>query len=115
MLPIARWAALSIAVIVFAVGVIPFVLSFNVAVKQSTQLVTDGIYRRTRHPHYLSNIIWGASLPFLFSSWWSLLFFVFSLFVVYFLIRREEETLVQEFGKEYEDYKARVPMLIPKW
>jgi protein-S-isoprenylcysteine O-methyltransferase Ste14 len=35
--------------------------------------------------------------------------------VIIFLISwKEEEELIKEFGKEYEDYKKKVPMLVPK-
>jgi len=35
--------------------------------------------------------------------------------VLIFLISwKEEKELIREFGKEYEDYREKVPMLMPK-
>jgi len=34
--------------------------------------------------------------------------------LVYFISRKEEKEILMEFGKEYEDYRGKVPMLIPK-
>ena len=113
-IPIPRWIMISIGGIVFFIGMIPFILSLKVAVKGSSNLVTDGIYAHIRHPHYLSNIIWGFSGTFFFSSWWSLLVFIVSLPVVYYLIRREERKLMQKYGEEYIQYRERVPMFLPR-
>jgi len=35
--------------------------------------------------------------------------------LIYLLSWKEEEELIREFGKEYEDYKKKVPMLIPRF
>jgi protein-S-isoprenylcysteine O-methyltransferase Ste14 len=34
--------------------------------------------------------------------------------LVYLISRKEEKEILREFGKEYEDYGDKVPMLIPK-
>ena len=34
--------------------------------------------------------------------------------LVYVISKKEEEELIKEFGKEYENYKKKVPMLIPR-
>jgi len=34
--------------------------------------------------------------------------------LIYLISRKEEEELTKEFGKEYENYEERVPMLIPR-
>jgi len=36
------------------------------------------------------------------------------IFLVYLISWKEEEELTREFGKEYDDYKKNVPMLLPK-
>lgn len=107
------WLMVLPGAILFAIGVIPFVLSIRV-VMGSDELVTDGIYAHTRHPHYLSNILWGFSCAFLFGSWWSLFIVFVSLPFIYLLIRREEARLLRIYGKEYEQYKRKVPMILPK-
>jgi protein-S-isoprenylcysteine O-methyltransferase Ste14 len=34
--------------------------------------------------------------------------------LVYLISRKEEKEILREFGEEYEDYRDKVPMLIPK-
>ena len=34
--------------------------------------------------------------------------------IVYLISWKEERELIKELGKEYEEYKKRVPMLIPR-
>jgi len=34
--------------------------------------------------------------------------------LIYLISRKEEKELIREFGREYEDYKKKVPMLIPR-
>ena len=80
---------------------------------KSATLVTDGLYAYVRHPLY------SAGLVFIwFSSEMTVnrlaLFAVFTLYIIigaYF----EERKLLKDFGEAYAQYKARVPMLIPKW
>lgn len=113
-IPLPQWIMISIGAVIAAIGMTPFILSFGVAVKGSGKLVTNGIYAHIRHPHYLSNMIWGFSFPFFFRSWWSLLGFIISLFPVYYLIKREEEKLGRKYGEEYNRYRKQVPMFLPR-
>jgi protein-S-isoprenylcysteine O-methyltransferase Ste14 len=53
-------------------------------------------------------------MTFIFSAWYSLLSTPLVIVLIYLISRKEEEELIREFGREYEDYKKRVPMLIPK-
>jgi protein-S-isoprenylcysteine O-methyltransferase Ste14 len=55
-----------------------------------------------------------VGISFLLSAWYSLLVTPLMIFLVYLISWKEEEELVREFGKEYDDYKKNVPMLLPK-
>jgi protein-S-isoprenylcysteine O-methyltransferase Ste14 len=71
------------------------------------QLVTNGPYRRVRHPGYLSNLLCLAGIGLALSS---LVGLGLTLFVVPLIVRRivrEEEMLRAEFGQEYECYRQR--------
>ena len=68
-------------------------------------LITDGVYKKIRHPMYFGQIlmliggpVFGGSLIMLALS---------PLFIIQLLIWRymEEKELMEEFGKEYEEYK----------
>jgi len=37
------------------------------------------------------------------------------LILIYLISKKEEDELINEFGKEYKDYQKKVPMLIPRW
>jgi protein-S-isoprenylcysteine O-methyltransferase Ste14 len=34
--------------------------------------------------------------------------------LIFLISRKEEEELIREFGKEYEDYAKNVPMIVPR-
>jgi protein-S-isoprenylcysteine O-methyltransferase Ste14 len=78
------------------------------------KLVTTGAYGIARNPIYSSAtflILPGVALLTL--TW---VYFVVSVFLyigVMIFIGTEEKQLTAAFGKEYEDYKARVDRLIP--
>jgi methanethiol S-methyltransferase len=83
--------------------------------KQSGNLVTTGIYRFVRHPLYtFSLLILWLSPSMTMNS-----LIVYSALTIYVLVGIvfEERKLLQEFGKEYADYKSTTPMLLPglKW
>ena len=81
---------------------------------RTEKIVTTGIYSIVRHPQYLGGLLAHVGISFLLSAWCSLLFTPLMAVLVYLASRKEEEELIREFGKEYEDYKEKVPMLIPK-
>ncbi len=81
---------------------------------RSEKIVTRGVYSIVRHPQYLGGLLAHVGISFLFSAWYSLVATPLMVVLVYLVSRKEEEELIREFGKEYEDYKKNVPMLIPK-
>lgn len=81
---------------------------------RAEKIVTIGVYSIIRHPQYLGGLLAHVSISFLLSGWYSLLLTPLMIVLVYLISRKEEEELIREFGKEYEDYKKRVPMLIPR-
>ena len=70
-------------------------------------LVTEGIYKYTRHPMYLGEILMLISAPVFGSS--LLTFGLSPIFIIQILIWRhyEEKELLSEFPKEYAEYKNR--------
>jgi len=77
------------------------------------RLVTDGIYAFVRHPQYLGfltltlgMIVQWATLPTFLM--WPLLVVLY-----YRLAREEEKEMEEKFGKEYLEYKHKVPLFIP--
>lgn len=78
------------------------------------RLATTGVYAKVRHPIYSADIIlaWGVfvNVPTLRA----LLCVVWMTMVLLAWMRLEEAALVERFGEEYEAYRRRTPMVIPR-
>ena len=78
------------------------------------EIRTTGIYGRMRHPRYAAMLIstlgacLAAARPVMWgiAAGWGV--------VVLLMIRAEERELVRRFGAEYEEYRRRVPALVPR-
>ena len=79
----------------------------------ASELKINGIHRFVRHPLYSGTILFVWGLFFVFPFLNNLI--AASLLTIYVLIGIvfEEKKLKNEFGKNYEEYISRVPMLIP--
>ena len=82
---------------------------------RAERIVTTGVYSSVRHPQYFGGLLAHIGFSFLFSGMYSLLVTPLVIAVVYIISWKEEKELIKEFCQEYEDYKSRVPMLIPKF
>lgn len=75
----------------------------------TTAIVSDGVFRFSRNPLYLSLTLLYIGISLLFEATWSLLLLVPLLVVVQVgVIQREEQYLERRFGDVYLTYKARV-------
>ena len=81
---------------------------------RTEKIVTREVYSIVRHPQYLGGLLAHLGISFQLSAWYSLLSTPLMVVLIYLISKKEEEELIKEFGKEYEDYKKKVPMLIPK-
>ncbi len=86
-----------------------FVAVFN------QELVTHGPYKYVRHPLYALGCIFLVSISLLTCNW---IIFAYAcsgiMSMRYMVIPREEEYLMERFGKCYEDYRNNTGMLVPK-
>lgn len=77
--------------------------------QKPTKLIQDGLYRFSRNPLYLGEVVMLIGLTLLFGSLWTLLpIAIFALLVTVLFILPEERLLKEEFGQEYESYRRRV-------
>ncbi len=77
--------------------------------ERTTALVTEGPYRFTRNPLYLSLTLVYGGIAALSNTLWATLLLPFVLLVMRRgVIDREERYLEREFGEEYLRYKTRV-------
>jgi protein-S-isoprenylcysteine O-methyltransferase Ste14 len=98
---------------IFIIGVIILITaSINVYRTAPGEPFTEGMYRLSRHPMYLSMIVVYLSVSIAAASW---LFFLITI-ATYFLQRwqmiREEEYCCEKFGRSYCDYRDRTPRWI---
>lgn len=75
----------------------------------STALVTEGPYRFTRNPIYLSLTLLYTGIGLLANSLWAMLLLPVLIQIINRgVIEREERYLETTFGKRYRDYASRV-------
>jgi len=79
------------------------------------QLMTEGIFRYIRHPHYTSLLIIGFGLALFFCSLAALLIAIIAVPIMIWSIIDEEKILIKQYGEEYKKYMKKVPWrIIPK-
>lgn len=77
--------------------------------KPAKAIVTEGPFRHSRNPMYLSLTIFYTGISLALSALWPLLLLPGVLAVMHFgVILREERYLERKFGDVYLQYKARV-------
>jgi protein-S-isoprenylcysteine O-methyltransferase Ste14 len=81
---------------------------------RTEKVITTGVYSLVRHPQYLGALLAHLALSILFSALYSLLFTPLLIIYLFLIAWKEEKELVKEFGIEYDEYKSKVPMFIPK-
>ena len=82
--------------------------SFNVR-KPTTTLITDGPFRFSRNPGYLSLSLLYAGIAVAIENLWAFVLLAPALVVMHYgVILREEQYLERKFGEEYLRYKASV-------
>ena len=84
------------------------------ALKEDHHLLTEGIYNHIRHPLYAGGMLGRCGLGLSFRGYLGTIVFV----LVYFIIFRkrmdiEEQSLISEFGDEYEKYMKQTKRLFP--
>ena len=92
-------------------GVKPLIRYINNRPATPQQIIAKGPYRWSRHPLYLFAIIliWACPMltldRLLFNTMWTI-WIIIGTFL-------EDRDLHREFGRQYKEYSAQVPMLIP--
>ncbi len=81
---------------------------------RAEKVITTGVYSIIRHPQNFGALLAHLGISIILSALYSLLLTPFMVLYIYFISVKEEKELIIEFGEEYEDYKAKVPMLIPR-
>jgi protein-S-isoprenylcysteine O-methyltransferase Ste14 len=77
------------------------------------QVITKSVFSIVRHPIYFGSIITILGLVILTLSILSFIIWLIIVVFYYYVSRHEEKLLIAKFGKEYEEYMRKVPMLFP--
>lgn len=113
-----------VGLLVFALGLWLFLWTISIFYKvgggtpspiiPTQKLVTEGPYGYCRNPMYLGVIFWICGFGIILNSFWFILAgLIIPFFYLIYVKLIEEKELELRFGKEYPEYKKRVPFLIP--
>lgn len=88
--------------------------SITLEVRDQQRLVTEGLYRRIRHPMYAALLLYGVGQALVVPNWLAgPSYAVAMLSLVALRVGPEERMMLDEFGKDYEAYRTRTKRLIP--
>ncbi len=89
--------------------------SSTVEPEPKQRLLTDGVYKRIRHPMYTAHVLWGIAqtllLPNLIAGPLALVL-IFA--VIGLRVPREEQAMLEEFGDDYRRYIKTTGRILPK-
>ncbi len=84
-------------------------------IRKARVLAISGPYAYTRNPLYLGSAFLGAGFAAAAGVWWLVLVFLILYMSIYLPVMRVEETDIGNiFGAEYDEYKANVPLFLPR-
>lgn len=88
--------------------------SVTLEVRENHRLITEGIYRRIRHPMYAALFLYSIGQALVVPNWVAGPSY-FVMFGTLFALRigAEERMMFEAFGDEYTAYKARTKRLVP--
>jgi protein-S-isoprenylcysteine O-methyltransferase Ste14 len=113
-----RWIGVALFAVGGALRVWPvYVLGVRfsglVAIQPDHKLVTTGVYGVIRHPSYLGLLVTTLGWGLAFRSGVGMLLTALVVPVLVARIHAEERLLAQQFGPEYDSYRARTWRLLP--
>jgi protein-S-isoprenylcysteine O-methyltransferase Ste14 len=89
--------------------------SISLEIRDSHQLVTDGLYRFVRHPMYSSFWLWAIAQVLLLPNWIAGLAGLAGVAILYFVRVGPEEAMMRKtFGAAYDDYARKTGRVIPR-
>jgi protein-S-isoprenylcysteine O-methyltransferase Ste14 len=88
--------------------------SISLQVREKHQLVTHGVYRWVRHPMYFSLLVCSAGQVLAVPNWLAGPSYMMAIVLIVALrMEPEERMMLEEFGKDYQAYKATTRRLVP--
>lgn len=104
-----------LAIRVYTVGHTPKNTSGRNTRKQVADVLnTTGAYSVVRNPLYLGNFFMGLGIALFAFFWWLVVIYILAFWLYYERIIFAEETyLTEKFGKDYLDWAATTPAIVP--
>ena len=87
--------------------------SGTVTIKQDHELILTGPYALVRHPIYTGLLFAFIGTGFARGDWRGVVAIVLAWAALSWKLRIEERWMSKQFGERYQDYKRRVPALVP--
>lgn len=86
----------------------------DVTIREGHRIKTEGFYKYLRHPSYAFSLLTSLGLGLYLNNWLSLVLAFSIPFIAFsYRIKVEEETLIEQFGEEYLEYRRKTKKLIP--
>ena len=88
--------------------------SITLEVREQHRLITQGVYRRIRHPMYSALVLYAVAHALVIPNWVAGPSNLVAFGVLFALrVRPEERMMLEQFGDEYTAYMARTQRLVP--
>ena len=88
--------------------------SITLELREQHRLITQGVYRRIRHPMYSALVLYSLGHALVIPNWVAGPSNLVAFAVLFALrVRAEERMMDERFGDEYAAYSARTKRLIP--
>ena len=88
--------------------------SITLEVHEQHRLITQGVYRRIRHPMYLALALYAVGQALVIPNWVAGPSNLIAFAILFALrVRAEEKMMIERFGGDYTAYSARTNRLIP--
>lgn len=88
--------------------------SASLEIRESHQIVRNGVYRRIRHPMYASFWLWALAQALLLPNTMAAMSGLVAIGILFFTrIDFEERMLLEAFGEDYREYMRETNRIIP--
>jgi protein-S-isoprenylcysteine O-methyltransferase Ste14 len=88
--------------------------SITLEMREQHRLITQGIYRRIRHPMYLALVVYSLGHALVIPNWVAGPSNLVAFTILFTLrVHAEEQMMTDVFGDEYTTYAARTKRLVP--
>jgi len=109
------WAFIACGMAAVLVAQVQMGASWRIGIdaKERTELVTGGLFRWVRNPIFSGMLLVTLGIVVITPSPWSLMGWLFFLYVLALQVRLEEEHLLNLHGATYRQYAERVGRFVP--